>query len=160
MMTASEKLKNLLADDWEKCILSVYRDSGGKPTIGVGHLLTKSELSSGKIYTDNETIRYHDGISKEQAMEILDDDLEEVEHHINLLVMVPLSQNQFDALVAFVFNIGGTAFAGSTLLRRLNAGLYDEVPPQLRRWIHDDGLIVTGLINRREKEIALWTSKT
>jgi len=159
MMIASEKLKDLLAGDWEGCVLSVYPDSGGRPTIGIGHLLTKSELASGKIYAHMETIRYQTGITKQQAEDILSEDLHVAECDINVLVAVPLSQNQFDVLTSFVFNVGGQAFSASTLLRRLNAGLYDEVPPQLRRWIHDNGKVVPGLISRREKEIVLWNSK-
>ena len=75
---------------------------------------------------------------------------------INHNVKVPLSQNQFDALVSFVFNIGQSAFIESTLLRVLNEGDYKAVPQQLRRWIYDNGSVVQGLINRRQKEIDFW----
>ena len=74
------------------------------------------------------------------------------------MVKVPLNQNQFDALVSFVFNVGNNAFRDSTLVKVLNAGHFDQVPTQLRRWIRDNGKIVKGLINRREKEIALWNT--
>jgi lysozyme len=69
-----------------------------------------------------------------------------------------LNQNQFDALVSFAFNVGDGAFRSSTLLRLLNQGQYDQVPAQLRRWNMDNGHVVQGLINRRNKEIALWNT--
>jgi len=68
-----------------------------------------------------------------------------------------LNRNQFTALVSFVFNVGVTAFRESTLLRVLNFGRYTEVPSQLKRWIYDNGVVVNGLINRRNAEIELWT---
>ncbi len=72
------------------------------------------------------------------------------------LVKVPLSDNQFSALVAFVFNIGVGHFAKSTLLRELNAGQYDSVPGQLALWNHINGVVNVGLTRRRAAEIALW----
>jgi lysozyme len=77
---------------------------------------------------------------------------------VNESVTVPLNQNQFDALVSFSFNVGDNAFRGSTLLKLLNQGQYDQVPAQLRRWVRDNGHVVQGLINRREKEIVLWNT--
>jgi lysozyme len=54
--------------------------------------------------------------------------------------------------------VGTQAFKSSTLLKKLNQGLYDEVPAQLRRWNKAGGKVIQGLINRREKEIVLWQS--
>jgi lysozyme len=67
-----------------------------------------------------------------------------------------LTQNQFDALVSFAFNVGVAAFLESTLLRLLNGKAYDMVPDQLKRWSRDNGHIVPGLTHRRQKEIDLW----
>jgi len=87
----------------------------------------------------------------------LSQDLNWFENEINYRVK-NINQNQFDALVSFVFNIGGHAFRESTLLKKLNAGEYDQVPDQLRRWIYSGGKVVKGLINRREKEIERWNT--
>jgi len=140
---------------------NVYPDSGGEPTIGIGHLLTNSERKSGKIIIGSAPVRYAGGLTDNQIEALAKQDSWVAVKAINDLVNVPLTQNQFDALVSFVFNIGtGKAgFAGSTLLKKLNLGLYEEIPAQMRRWVRDNGRIVEGLINRREKEIALWLKK-
>lgn len=148
-----------LLKEWEGCILQVYPDSGKELTIGIGHLLTKSERSSGKIRVGDYFISYANGISEDQARRLLVQDLVRPDWAVSVNVHVLLTQNQYNALVSFVFNLGVSAFENSTLLRVLNNGRFDQVPVQLRRWIHDNGKVVQGLINRREKEIALWEGK-
>ena len=70
---------------------------------------------------------------------------------------VPLAQHQFDALVSFVFNVGGGAFRESTLLRELNAGDYDAVPRELNRWVKAGGRTLPGLVRRRGAEGVLFS---
>ena len=147
-----------LFQEWEGLELNEYLDSGGAPTIGVGHLMTRSERMSGKIIINGKGVVYRKGLSVQQCWDLLDQDLDSAEASVNSMVKVPLNQNQFDALVSFVFNVGNNAFRDSTLLKVLNAGHFDQVPTQLRRWIRDNGKIVKGLINRREKEISLWNT--
>ena len=156
-MKASQNLKNLL-EQWEGMKQQVYLDSGGKATIGVGHLLTQSERSSGKITIAGQDVKYSTWLSTSECHELLDQDLKSPEKTVNSFVKVPLNQNQFDALVSFTYNLGNTAFQNSTLLKMLNAGSYIQVPGQFRRWIHDNGRVVQGLVNRREKEIVLWNT--
>lgn len=141
---------------WEGIVLTVYRDVAGLPTIGVGHLLTRSELMSGKLKIGRKTVKYLGGITEEQALELLRQDLRDYENAVNKFVKVELSQNQFDALVSFCFNVGETAFMRSTLVKLLNDGQYDEVPAQLRRWVYAGGQRRRGLELRRQKEIGLW----
>ena len=136
----------------------VYLDSGGAPTIGIGHLLTKSERSSGKIIINGFPVRYRIGLSDSQIYALLKADTAESAYTVMTSVERPLTQNQFDALVSFTFNVGVPAFKTSTLLKRINSGDLGDVPTQLRRWIYDDGVVVQGLVNRREKEIKLWLS--
>jgi len=136
--------------------LKMYRDVVGLPTIGVGHLLTKSELSSGKILIDNVAVRWGDGLTAPQVEQLLRHDLRTTEEAVDKLVGVALTQHQYDALVSFVFNVGGHAFAHSTLLRKLNMGDYQGVPAQLRRWIYAGGEPQLGLIHRRAAEVQLW----
>jgi len=161
-MKASQNLMNLL-ENWEAKKSKMYPDSKKLPTIGIGHLLTRSELSSGKIITSSgEKIRWSNGLTDDQIYDVLSEDLAPVTDAVSSLVKVGLKQNQFDALVSFVFNIGITAFKNSTLLKMLNTtpGFdYSFVPVQMRRWVHDGPKVVQGLINRREKEIALWNSE-
>lgn len=134
--------------------LSMYRDSAGLPTIGVGHLLTKDELSSGKLTALG--IDWHEGILDSQATDLLTADLASAEAAILTNVTVPLTQAQFDTLASFVFNIGVTAFAHSTLLKVLNNGEYDSVPSQLRRWVYAGGQRDPILVRRREDEVTQW----
>ena len=137
----------------------VYPDSGGAPTIGIGHLLTKAERMSGKIFIDGVPVRYREGLSDEQIYSLCKNDVRKATKEVNEHVNTLLTANQFDALVSFTFNVGGEAFATSTLLKVLNQGKYEEVPTQMRRWNKDNGVVVQGLINRREDEIAHWLKK-
>ena len=148
-----------LLTQWEGCELKVYNDAAGLPTIGVGHLLTKSELMSGKINIGGVMVKYADGITQQQAEQLLAQDLGPTEAAVNGGVKVPLSQNQFDALTSFTFNVGVGAFTGSTLLRLLNQGQYAQVPEQLMRWTRAGGRVVQGLVNRRQNEVKLWNGQ-
>lgn len=148
-----------LLKKWEGSSNTVYKDSSGYPTIGVGHLLTKAELSSGKIVIGVNTVKTHLPITEDQIVELLAQDLVLCEKSVNTKVKVKLSQNQFNALVSFAFNVGTPSFEASTLLKVLNNGYYDQVPIQLRRWNKSGGKVVQGLINRRENEIALFVGE-
>lgn len=141
---------------WEGKRNEPYADSAGLPTIGVGHLLTKDELTSGKILILGMASKYHDGLSDLEIDKLLSQDLAGAEGAVNCGVESPLSQHQFDALVSFVFNVGRQAFFGSTLRKALNHRKYLEVPVQLRRWNRSGGKVVAGLVNRRENEIKLF----
>ena len=134
---------------------NMYLDPVGLPTIGVGHLLTKDELSSGRL--DSLGVPWYNGLTDDEVSDLLGHDLDSSASAVSSLVSVSLTQNQFDALVSFVFNIGTSAFEKSTLLRNLNAGGYATVPDQMRRWVYSRGKILGGLVTRREKEIALWS---
>lgn len=149
--------KNLFKE-WEGLVTHAYLDLGGEQTIGIGHLLTRSERTSGKIIIRGQAVNYQNGLAEQQCWDLLDQDLDQAEKAVNDAVTVSLNQNQFDALVSFVFNVGTGAFHGSTLLKLLNQGQYNQVPAQLRRWIRDNGKVVQGLVNRREKEIVLWNT--
>jgi lysozyme len=153
-LTGAEHL--VVVEDWRN---AVYPDIAGNLTIGVGHMLTQSERTSGKIYINGIAVKWSNGLSNVQVMQLMVQDLESRIQRINELVRVPLAQHQFDALVLFVFNIGRTAFENSTLLRLLNSGDYHSVPAQLRRWIHADGKPNNGLKTRRDVECAIWAGQ-
>ena len=113
------------------------------PTIGYGH--TKG-------------VRMGQRISLAQAEQFLLEDVDWAEDAVNSLVKVKLSQNQFDALVSFVFNIGAGAFSKSTLLKYLNAGDYGGAANQFLRWNKQAGKELKGLTKRRQEERALFLS--
>lgn len=69
---------------------------------------------------------------------------------------VTINQNQFDALASFVYNIGETAFAKSTMLTLINKGQLNAAASQFDRWIFDNGVKVSGLAYRRAKEKELF----
>ncbi len=130
---------------WEGLKLSAYLDSVGVPTIGYGH--TKG-------------VKLGQTITKTQAEGFLRADLKWAQQAVEWSVKVPLSDNQFAALVSFVFNVGPTAFAKSTLRRKLNAGDYASVPKELRKWnkgtVNGKKVELKGLTNRRVAEGYLW----
>jgi lysozyme len=148
-----------LLEQWEGSESKAYKDSAGLLTIGVGHLLTKSELSSGKITIKGVPVKYADGLTQQQITDLLAQDVQPAENAVNNGVKVKLNQNQFDALVSFTFNVGTGAFNSSTLLKLLNQGQYDQVPTQLLRWTRAGGQVVQGLVNRRNNEIKLWNGE-
>ena len=127
---------------WEKLMLVAYMPTpNDRPTIGYGH--TKG-VAMGLTCTEP------------QALAWLDEDVDWAEHAVNKFVKVDLKQKQFNVLVSFVFNVGTGAFRQSTLLRVLNAGEYEAVPAQLKRWVYQDGEKVRGLIRRRKNEAELF----
>lgn len=158
MMQMSQHGLSLL-EQWEGFKLQVYKDSAGLPTIGVGHLLTRSELASGKIIINGVPVQYAGGLTQQQVTDLLAQDVTPAQQAVSTGVKVALNQNQFDALVSFTFNVGAGAFLGSTLLKLLNQGQYDQVPTQLLRWTRAGGVVVQGLVNRRNNEIKLWNGQ-
>jgi lysozyme len=130
-----------LVQKFEGLSLKAYRCPAGKWTIGYGHTRT---TIPGLIITEA------------QATQLLMADLASAAEAVIKNVRVALNDNQFAALVSFVFNVGAGAFARSSLLRRLNEGDYEAVPTELLRWIHVKGTPSTGLIRRRLAEAALW----
>lgn len=120
-----------------------YVCAGGKMTIGYGHVIK-----------DNES--FPTGVTKKTAEMLLRKDVEIAEKAVSQLVKTELLQNQFDALVSFVYNVGVQAFKESTLLKCLNANEFRNVPLQLKRWVYAKGKVNRGLTNRRLKEIQVF----
>jgi lysozyme len=125
----------------------VYTDVAGFRTIGFGHRLTSSES-------------YPTGITLPQGESILGRDIAIAEAAVSRLVKAPLTQGQFDALVDFVFNLGGGRLASSTLLSYLNSGNSDAAAWQLLAWDHAGSEEIVGLKTRREAEFRLWNPQS
>ena len=145
-MTPSDECYDLI-EHFEGCELKAYPDSatGGDPwTIGYGH--TGPEVHPGMVITQAE------------ADALLRQDAEKVAKQVAPMVHVPLSQQEFDALVCFVFNVGIGNFAKSTLLKKLNAGDYDGAANELPKWNKAEGKVMAGLTRRREAERELFNA--
>jgi lysozyme len=143
MQLSPEGLK--LVKLWEGYRERTYLDVAGFPTIGYGHRLLATES-------------FPNGIPQAQANEILARDVHSAEQTVTRLVKVALTQNQFDALVDFVFNLGQGKLAESTLLKELNSGHYDEAREQLLRWDRAGAQENANLKARRKSEFDLWNS--
>ena len=121
-----------------------YLCPAGVWTIGYGH---------------TKDVKEGDEWSQAHAEHMLEVELEEFCEYVNKMVKVPLEQYQFDALVAWVYNLGAGNFKESTLLRVLNQGDYDDVPHQIKRWNKAGGRVLQGLVRRREAEALLFQNK-
>ena len=133
-----------LIKHFEGCYLDAYLCPAGVWTVGYGH--TKG-------------VKEGDAIEQEAAEAFLIEDLESFEQAVTRLVEVPLTQQQFDALVSWTFNLGAGNLAESTLLRKLNNYQYAEVPEQMMRWVRAGGQVLDGLVRRRAAEAALFQNK-
>lgn len=137
-------------------VLHAYPDSAGYHTIGVGHLLTERERTTGYLILGGARVVWTRGITSAQADALLKQDVAYAERAVTTSVKLPLLQNQYDALVSFVFNIGSKKFSTSHLLVLLNRGDYADVPNELQRWESAGGKHDAGLVARRLRESALW----
>lgn len=135
--------------------LAAYQDVAGKWTIGVGHL----------IDLDTEQHLLGAPITEAQVIELLQEDVREAEAAVNSQVTATLNQNQFDALVSFVFNLGSGNFSQATFRKLINQGKgREEVEPAWKRWDKardpNTGQLVSfaGLARRRQEEVDLYYS--
>ena len=126
----------------EGLVLDAYLCPANVWTIGYGH---------------TNSVKKGDKITEEQAEDFLVNDLLYSERIVNKMVKVKLNQNQYDALVSFVFNVGSGNFINSTLLKKLNAGANnDEICVELRRWVFSKGRKLPVLVARRQRECELY----
>ncbi len=125
--------------------LHAYQDSAGVWTIGHGH-------------TGNVQPGQH--ISEAEAEQLLRDDLAQAEAAVNNGVRVPVTQEQYDAMVSLAFNIGGSAFGKSTLLQKLNEGDIHAAANEFLRWdkitVNGAKEVLPGLTSRRRAERAMF----
>tara|TARA_S200002703_G_scaffold74749_1_gene64464 strand:+ start:1717 stop:2160 length:444 start_codon:yes stop_codon:yes gene_type:complete len=133
-----------LIKKFEGCELEAYKCAAGVWTIGYG---------------STKGVKQGDTISQEDADKLLLHEMKEYETYVNDMVNVDLTQNQFDALVSWVFNLGPANLAASTLLKVLNTKDYEGVPAQIKRWNKAGGKVLQGLIRRREAEALLFQDK-
>ena len=125
-----------------------YYCPAGVLTIGYGHTGTNAQ---------GQELKEGDTVNHEQAMRLLYEDVLWAEDAVNEQ-RLNLTQNQFDALVSFVFNVGATAFAHSTLLKKLKSCDFEDAADEFLRWNKAGGKVLRGLTARREAERELFLS--
>jgi lysozyme len=132
--------------EFEGLRLKAYKCPAAVWTIGYGHT-----SAAGVPNVTPDLV-----ITKDEAEGILKDDMEQYEAGVRKYVKVGLTQNQFDALVDFAYNAGVGALAKSTLLKKVNAEKFDEVPAEFMKWTKGGGKELPGLVRRRRAEVKLW----
>ena len=133
---------------WEGLKLKAYRDSKGLPTIGIG--TTR--------YPDGTKVKMGDSCTKDQAYEWFRFDVARFESFVNRVIKIPLNQNQFDALVSLVYNIGETNFTEGTVDDKLNSKQFDTALDTWLKYVYSGGRKIDGLVNRRRAEVNLFKS--
>lgn len=135
-----------LIKKWEGLRLTPYYCSGNKLTIGYGHTSAAGE----PIVTPELRI------TASEAEDILKRDLAKFEAIVLRVINAPISENQFAAMVSLCFNIGGSAFAKSSVARLTNARDYHGAAESFALWNKAGGKVVAGLVKRRADEAALY----
>ena len=142
-MKTSDKGINLIKK-YEGFVPTAYRCSADKWTIGYGH---------------TQNVKPTDVITLDEAERFFKQDIEFAEKEVNRHNL-DINQNQFDALVSFVFNLGGGSFARSTLLKKIKSNPNDPtIRKEFERWIYAGGRALKGLARRREEEANLYFTK-
>lgn len=136
-----------LIKEFEGFSSTPYLCSAGVPTIGFGNT----------CYTNGQKVKLSDPpLSRDEANHLISNVVKNFEKNVSEVVKVPLTQNQFDALVSLAYNIGNHAFNQSTLLKLLNQGNYTDAANQFPKWCHASGKVIQGLRRRRQAEKALF----
>lgn len=153
-MKTSEKGISLIRA-FEGLRLKAYRDSAGIWTIGYGAI----------VYHDGSKVKKGDTITMEMAEELLDWQVDLKEVGLNkVLGSYKVTQNQFDALMSFTYNLGVGALETSTLLKKVRKNPYDPtIELEFMKWVKarvkGKLTIIPGLLKRRKKEWALYSNK-
>ena len=131
-----------LIKSFEGCKLTAYQCPANVWTIGYGH---------------TANVKQGQTITQEEAEAFLESDLQPFVKAVRSKVNELLTQNQFDALVSFAFNVGVSAFSSSTLLKKVNADPNDKtISDAFARWNKAGGKVSQGLVNRRNKEASFY----
>ncbi len=143
-MKTSEQGINLIKK-FEGLRIASYLCPGRYETIGYGHLILKNED--------------YKSISSQQAEQLLIKDLDKFEKTVNNNIKVAVTQQQFDALISFTYNVGSGAFQRSTLRQKINYfASMEEIAQEFLRWVRIKGKISIGLYRRRLSEAQLYCS--
>ena len=137
----------------------VYDDKTGKTINANGPLPKGATIGYGHLIKNGEDFR--NGISEAKATELLRADIAIAERAVQDNITVPLSQNQFDALVMFAYNIGARNFANSTVVKYINnpkfiCKKYPTLSSAWHAWNKSGGCVMLGLDRRRDAELKLF----
>jgi lysozyme len=132
---------------YEGLKLRAYICPSGLATIGFG----------ATFYENASRVQLGDKISRDRADQLLFFQVKLFADEVQRIVKVKLNENQLGALVSFCFNVGGAAFAKSTLARKVNANPSDStIRNEFMRWTRGGGKVLPGLVKRREEEANLY----
>jgi lysozyme len=144
-MNISENgIKNII--NFEGLKLKAYKDSVGIPTIGIGTI----------AYPSGSKVKIGDVCTKEQAIEYLKFYMIDMEKQINSMIKVKITQNQYDALCSFCYNLGHGALKQSTLLKKINLNDFKGASDEFLKWNKAGGKVIDGLTKRRNAEKELF----
>lgn len=148
-MTISEKGKQFIIS-FEAIKLEAYKVTPqGNPTIGIGS----------EQYLNGQKVKMGDKITKEAAISLFEDTLPKYELYVKNGITQPLNQCQYNSLVSFVYNVGGSAFISSTLRRKININPNDlAIATEFAKWDKSGKKVLKGLTRRRAAESALYFS--
>ena len=143
MALATSTQMRQMIEAWEGLRLQAYRDIVGVLTIGYGH--TGPDVHEGQDITDAE------------ADTLLSGDLHKFELAVGSMVgFAKTTQQQFDAMVSFSYNLGSGALKGSTLLRQHLAGNYEAAANEFPKWDHAGGVENEAILKRRDAEAEVY----
>jgi lysozyme len=132
---------------YEGLKLQAYICPSGLPTIGFG----------ATFYENSTRVQLGDRISRDRADQLLMFQVKLFADEVRRMVKSNINENQLGALVSFCFNVGGAAFAKSTLARKVNANPSDPtIRNEFMRWTRGGGKVLPGLVKRREEEANLY----
>ena len=136
-----------LLKKFEGCVLKAYRCPANVWTIGFGNT----------FYEDGTKVKEGDVITQQRADELAKYIVEQFATSIRAMIKQPLNENQFSACVSLAYNIGTGGFKKSSVLRKLNVNPTDPtIADSFRLWNKGGGVILKGLVRRREAEIQLY----
>lgn len=131
----------------------VYDDPVGYCTIGYGHLIAKKKCDQ---ITDYNLGEFSPILTEQAGNQLLANDTRPARRAIQRLVTEQLTNRQFGALTAFVFNVGASNFARSTMLKRLNDADYEGAAKEFPKWTRAKNVVLRGLVRRRNCEMNLF----
>ena len=150
MQISSQSLEIL--KNREELRLTAYQDSAGVWTIGYGCT----------TYENGAKVQAGDKVTEAKAVQLLNYHVANAVAAVNGGISATLNQGQFDALVSFAYNVGGTKFQNSTLRSLVNADPNNliVITAEFRKWVYvtvgGKKVKSAGLVNRREEEITMY----
>lgn len=136
-----------------KNVIKMFEGFSAFPYLCPAGVLT---IGFGTTRVNGNPVSKNHRVTVDEANVLLEQDLKSFEKSINSLVKVELTQNQFDALVSFVYNLGAENFKKSTLLKKINASEFEEAAEEFLKWNKAGGKVLPGLTRRREAERTLF----